>query len=500
MDAMSGLVMGFGVIMTPENLYWCLIGSILGTLLGVLPGIGPLVALSVLLPVTFGMPPVAAIAMLAAIFYGASYGGSISSILVNIPGDASSVVTAIEGNQMALNGRAGVALGMSAICSFIASTVTLIFLSFLSPVLAEFAVRMGPPEYAALVVLGLICTLMMIRGSILKGLIMLSFGAFVASVGIDVVTGTQRFAYGSINLISGFNLIAIVIGLFGVSEILMNIEQIFQNKLVKTKLRDLWPTKKDWKDSAMPIARGTGLGFGLGLIPGGGPITASFMSYAIEKRAAERKGHKFGTGRIEGVAGPESANNAAVSGGMIPLLSLGIPGNPVTAILLGALVIQGVQPGPMMIQQYPDVFWGVIASMYVGNVFLLLLNLPLVGLWVQLLRIPYVALFPTILLLAIVGSYAANKNIYDVWVMLGFGVLGYGLRKLEYDLAPLILAVVLGPLLEESLRQSMVMSPDGLMIFAHRPMSVTLLSLAVLVIGFSLYSRFNRRRPKCTTI
>jgi len=494
MESFAGLAMGFGVIMSPENLYWCLIGSILGTLLGVLPGIGPLVALSVLLPVTFGMPPVAAIAMLAAIFYGAAYGGSISSILVNIPGDASSVVTAIEGNRMALDGRAGVALGMSAICSFIASTVSLLGLSFLSPFLAEFAVRMGPPEYAALVVLGLICALMMNRGSTSKGLVMIALGAIIASVGIDVVTGMQRFAFGSVNLISGFNLIAIVIGLFGVSEILMNVERIIQNRPVKTRIRDLWPTRKDWRDSAMPITRGTGLGFGLGLIPGGGPITASFISYAIEKRVAERKGHAFGTGRIEGVAGPESANNAAVSGGMIPLLSLGIPGNPVTAILLGALVIQGVQPGPMLINQYPDVFWGVVASMYVGNVFLLILNLPLVGLWVQLLRIPYVALFPTILLLAVVGSYASNKNMYDVWVMLGFGVLGYVLRKLEYDLAPLILAVVLAPLLEQSLRQSMVMSPDGLMIFTQRPMSVTLLGVAALVIAVSAYSKFNRRR------
>lgn len=494
MESVAGLAMGFGVILAPENLYWCLIGSILGTLLGVLPGIGPLVALSVLLPVTFGMPPVAAIAMLAAIFYGAAYGGSISSILVNIPGDASSVVTAIEGNRMALDGRAGVALGMSAICSFIASTVSLLGLSFLSPFLAEFAVRMGPPEYAALVVLGLICALMMNRGSASKGLVMIALGAIIASVGIDVVTGMQRFAFGSVNLISGFDLIAIVIGLFGVSEILMNVERIIQNTPVKTKIRDLWPTRQDWKDSAMPITRGTGLGFGLGLIPGGGPITASFISYAIEKRAAERKGHAFGTGRIEGVAGPESANNAAVSGGMIPLLSLGIPGNPVTAILLGALVIQGVQPGPMLINQYPDVFWGVVASMYLGNVFLLILNLPLVGLWVQLLRIPYVALFPTILLLAVVGSYASNKNMYDVWVMLGFGVLGYVLRKLEYDLAPLILAVVLAPLLEQSLRQSMVMSPDGLMIFTQRPMSVTLLGVAGLVIAISAYSKYNGRR------
>lgn len=494
MEAIEGLTMGFGVLLVPENLYWCLVGSILGTLLGVLPGIGPLVALSVLLPITFGMPPVGAIAMLAAIFYGSSYGGSITSILVNIPGDASSVMTAIEGNRMARDGRAGVALGMSAICSFIASTAGLVVLTFLSPPLADLAVRMGPPEYAALVILGLICTLMIFQGSVLKGLVMMGFGAFIASVGMDVVTGTQRFAFGQVNLIAGFDLIAIVIGLFGVSEILFNVEQIVHQKPIRTRIRDLWPNLEDWRLSAWPIFRGTWLGFGLGLIPGGGPITASFLSYAIEKRTAARKGVKFGTGRIEGVAGPEAANNSAVSGGMIPLLSLGIPGNPVTAILLGALVIQGVQPGPMLINQYPDVFWGVVASMYVGNLFLLILNLPLVGIWVQLLRIPYLALFPTILLLAIVGSYAANKNMFDVWVMLGFGVLGYVLRKLHYDLAPLILAVVLAPLLEESLRQSMVMSPDGLAIFAQRPLAATLLAVAASVILLGVYSRLKQRR------
>ena len=496
MEALGQLAMGFGVVLTPENLYFCLLGSILGTLIGVLPGVGPLAALSVLLPVTFVMPPVAAIAMLAAIFYGAVYGGSIASILVNIPGDASAVITAIEGHKMALDGRAGVALGMSAIVSFIASTAGLLALTFLSPLLALYAVRLGPPEYAALVLLGFICALMMIRGSILKGLVMMALGAFVASVGIDIVTGMQRFAYGSVNLVAGFDLIAIVIGLFGVSEILMNAERIMASRPVRSRFRDLFPKREDWRLSLPPILRGTGLGFGLGLIPGGGPVTASFISYAIEKRVGEKQGKTFGTGRIEGVAGPESANNAAVSGGMIPLLSLGIPGNPVTAILLGALIIQGVQPGPTLITEHPEVFWGVVAAMYLGNVFLLLLNLPLVGLWVQLLRTPYVVLFPTILLLAIVGSYASNKNLFDVWVMLGFGVLGYLLRKLEYDLAPLILAVVLAPLLEESLRQSMVMSRSGILIFFERPMALGLLSVATLIILVSLYNRIKRRKTR----
>lgn len=492
MDAIAGMIQGFGVIMTPTNLMYCFIGSLIGTLIGVLPGVGPLAALSLLLPVTYGLSPVGAIAMLAAIFYGAMYGGSITSILVNIPGEAASVVTCLDGHQMARKGRAGAALGMAAIGSFIAGTVGLVLLTFLSPLLADFAVKLGAPEYAALVILGFICTLMMIQGSVLKGIVMMALGALLASVGIDVVTGTERFTFGTVNLVAGFDLIAIVIGLFGVSEILMNVEEAVKNNVLQSRIKKLLPTVKDWAESWKPILRGTGLGFGLGLVPGGGPVTASFLSYAIERRVAKNP-EEFGTGRIEGVAGPEAANNAAVAGGMIPLLSLGIPGNPVTALLLGALVIQGVQPGPTLIVQHPEIFWGVIASMYIGNVILLILNLPLVGLWVQLLRVPYTVLFPIILMLAIVGSYSANKNIYDLWVMLGFGVFGYALRKFGYELAPLILAFVLAPLLEQSIRQAMVMSPDGAMIFLNRPMSLGLLGVAAVVIAVSIISRMKRR-------
>lgn len=493
MEAFAGMAQGFAVIMTAENLMYCFIGSLIGTLIGVLPGVGPLAALSLLLPVTYGLNPVGAIAMLAAIFYGAMYGGSITSILVNIPGEAASVVTCLDGHQMAKRGRAGAALGMSAIASFIAGTGALVVLTFLSPVLAEFAVQLGAPEYAALVILGLICTLMMIQGSVIKGVTMIALGALIASVGIDVVTGTERFTFGTVNLVAGFDLIAIVIGLFGVSEIIMNIEQSLKNNIIQSRIKNLLPTVQDWVDSWKPILRGTGLGFGLGLIPGGGPVTASFLSYAMERRMAKRP-QEFGTGRIEGVAGPEAANNAAVAGGMIPLLSLGIPGNPVTALLLGALIIQGVQPGPMLIVQHADIFWGVVASMYVGNVILLILNLPLVGLWVQLLRVPYTILFPTILLLAIVGSYSSNKNIFDLWVMLGFGVFGYVFRKFGYEMAPLILALVLAPLLEQSIRQAMVMSPDGAMIFFTRPMSLALLGVAAIVIALSIISRLKRRK------
>lgn len=421
--------------------------------------------------------------MLSAIFYGSMYGGSITSILVNIPGEAASVVTCLDGHAMARQGRAGPALGMAALGSFIAGTLGIVVLTFFSPALSVFAIRLGPPEYCALMVLGLACTILMIEGSAFKGMIMVGLGAGFATQGMDVVSGEFRFTFNSIDLTAGIELIAVVIGLFGVSEILTNVEKSEGGIAVKTKLRNLWPSAKDWAASWAPILRGSGLGFAVGLVPGGGPVTASFLSYALERRVA-RDPSGFGQGRIEGVAGPEAANNAAVSSGMIPLLSLGIPGNAVTALLMGALIINGVQPGPMLIVENPQIFWGVVASLYVGNVFLLILNLPLVGLWVQLLRVPYSVLFPTIVLLAMVGTYSANRNIFDLWVMLGFGVLGWFLRKLDYELAPLVLAFVLAPLLEQSLRQSMVMSADGAWIFLARPVAATLLGLSAILLIF----------------
>jgi putative tricarboxylic transport membrane protein len=415
-------------------------------MVGVLPGLGPLAALALLLPVTFTLSPIAGLAMLAAIFYGAMYGGSTTSILVNIPGEAASVITCLDGHQMALQGRAGAALGMAALGSFIAGTLSLVVLTFFAPALAAIAIRFGPPENFGLMALGLVCTLFMITGSKLKGLLMIALGFLLSSVGMDMVNGNERFTFGMTNLTAGVELLAVVIGLFGISEILLNVERIVQNTLVAERIKKLLPTWSDWKASFAPILRGSGLGFILGIVPGGGPITASFMSYAMERRIA-REPERFGKGAIEGVAGPESANNAAVAGSMIPLLSLGIPSNPITALLLGALIIQGIQPGPLFITQRPDLFWGVVAAMYIGNVMLLVLNLPLIGLWVQMLRIPYRFLFPIIVLLAMVGTYSANKNVFDIWVMLGFGVLGWLLRKLEYDIAPFVLAFVLAPLL-----------------------------------------------------
>lgn len=488
MEAIQGLAGGLGTVLTGGNLYYCFIGSLVGTLIGVLPGIGPLAAMSLLLPLTVALTPVASISMLAALFYGAMYGGSTTSILVRIPGEAASVVTCLDGHEMAKKGRAGAALGMSAIGSFIAGTLSLVVLTFFSPLLSEAALSFGPPENAALMLLGLVCTILLIEGSSLKGLVMIGLGALLASIGMDVVTGTERFTFTSVNLVAGIDLVALVIGLFGISEILANVETRIRTQIVGGRIGPLMPTRQDWRESLSPILRGSGLGFVLGLIPGGGPVTASFMSYAMEKRLSSHP-ERFGTGEIAGVAGPESANNSAVSAGMIPLLSLGLPGNAVTALLMGALVIQGVQPGPLFILQKPDVFWGVVASMYVGNVFLLILNLPLIGLWVQLLRVPYYMLFPVILLLAVVGSYSANKNFFDLWVMLGFGVLGYVLRKLRYEMAPLVLAFVLAPLLEQALRQSMVMSPDGAAIFLTRPLSLGLLALVAALVAYMLFSR-----------
>ena len=482
MDALAGLQVGFSVILTPANLYYCFLGSLIGTLVGVLPGLGPLGALALLLPVTFTLPPVAGMAMLASIFYGAMYGGSTTSVLVNIPGEAASVVTCLDGHQMARQGRAGAALGIAAMGSFIAGTLSLVVLTFFAPALSAVAIKFGPPENFGLMVLGLVCTLFMITGSTLKGVLMIALGFLAAAIGIDVVNGKERFTFGSVNLMAGVELLAVVIGLFGVTEILLNVESMLRNSVITDRVRGLWPTAADWRASWKPILRGSGLGFLLGIVPGGGPVTAAFMSYALERRVA-RDPRRFGKGAIEGVAGPESANNAAVAGSMIPLLSLGIPSNPVTAILLGALIIQGIQPGPLFISQQPDLFWGVVAAMYVGNVFLLLLNLPLIGLWVQLLRIPYRILFPIVVLLAVVGTYSANKNVFDLWVMLGFGIAGYVLRKLEYELAPFVLAFVLAPLLEQSLRQSLVMSSEGAIIFVTRPVTALLLVVSAVLVA-----------------
>jgi putative tricarboxylic transport membrane protein len=493
MDILQNMYLGFSVTLAPINLFYCFMGCLVGTLIGVLPGIGPIATISLLLPITFKLNPVSSIIMLSGIFYGAMYGGSTTSVLVNIPGEAASVVTCLDGHQMAKQGRAGAALGIAAIGSFIAGTISTLGLNLFSPLLVTAALEFGPPEYFSLMTLAFVVTLFMISGSKLKGLAMIVLGLFVSCIGMDVVNGQQRFTFGIFQLVNGFDLVPVVMGVFGVSEILINMEETLVREIFTDKIKGIWPNLRDLKDSALPIFRGSGLGFVLGLLPGAGVVTSSFVSYAVERKLS-RHPEKFGKGAIEGVAGPESANNAAVAGAMIPLLSLGIPGNPTTAILMGALIIHGVQPGPMLISRNPEIFWGVIASFYVGNVMLLILNLPLIGIWVQLLKIPYRILFPLILLFCVIGTYSTNLNISDIWVMIGFSAIGFFLRKREYELAPFILAFVLGPLFEQSLRQSLLLSYQNPMTFITRPISAVLLAMSLILLIFILWENVCKRR------
>src|SRR5687767_11067727 len=475
------------------NLLACFTGVFVGTLIGVLPGIGPVATMSLLLPVTFAMSPTAAIIMMAGIYYGAMYGGSTTSILVNIPGEAASVVTCLDGYRMARQGRAGAALGIAAFGSFIAGTASVIGIMLLAPPLARIALSFGPPEIFALLLIGFTMVTWLASGSKLKAVAMALLGLFLGTVGLDPINATPRFTFGTLTLSDGLGLVPIIMGIFGVAEVLINIEAGIRQDVFRPAIRGLLPSRQDWRDSAAPIARGSALGFFLGILPGIGAIIPTFISYALERRVS-RHPERFGTGVIEGVAGPEAANNAATGGSMIPLLTLGIAPNVVMAVLLGAFLIQGLSPGPLLIREHPDVFWGVIASMYVGNVMLLVLNLPLIGLWVQLLRVPYAILFPLVLLFSLIGVYAVAGNIWDLVIMLVFGALGYAMRKLAYEPAPLILAFVLGKLAEESIRQSLLMSRGTFVILVERPLAGALLAVAVLLmVGPVLMGRVRGR-------
>ena len=480
MDVMHNMLFGFQVALQPINLMYCFMGTLIGTLVGVLPGLGPAAAIALLLPSTFHTTPVSATIMLAGIYYGAMYGGSTTSILVNIPGEAASVVTCLDGHQMALKGRAGPALGIAAFGSFIAGTFGVIALSITGPLLSGVALRFGPPEYFAMMIVGITVLTYLSSGSMLKSLLMAAVGLILGGVGMDAISGKYRFTYGLQVLADGVGLVPVVMGLFGITEVLENLETEIKRDIVATKFKNLFPTLQDWKDSAGPIGRGTILGFFLGLVPGGGAIIASFASYAIEKKVAKHP-EEFGHGAIQGVAGPESANNSAASGNFIPLLTLGIPCNAVMAILLGALMIHGLQPGPLLMVKAPDLFWGTIVSMYIGNVMLLVLNLPLIGLWVKVLKVPYYLLYPLILLFCLIGAYSLNNSVGDVVVMLVFGVVGYLMRKFRYDGAPLVLALVLGPMLEEAFRQSLMLSKGDFSIFISRPLSLAFLVVAALL-------------------
>ena len=489
---MEGLLHGFATVIAPANLMFCFLGALVGTLVGVLPGLGPTASIAMLLPLTIGLDPVAAIIMIAGIYYGASYGGSTTAILVNIPGEAQSVVTCIDGYRMAQNGRAGAAIGISAIGSFIAGTLGAVAIGLVSLPLIEFAIRFGPPEYFALMLLGFVVLLVLARGSVVKSLVMILAGLMLATIGQDVITGEMRYAFGVPELVDGISIVTIAMGIFGMGEVLYNLEDLSRRRVQHVPLRELLPDRDEWRRSTMPIARGSVLGFLVGLLPGGGATLASFVSYALEKKLA-RDPSRFGRGAIEGVAGPEAANNAGASGSFIPLLTFGLPGNPVTAILLGALVLYGVTPGPLMIRDNPEIFWGVVASMYVGNVMLLLLNLPLVGLWVQLLRVPYRLLFPPLVLFMLVGSYSINNSLFDVGALLVFGLIGYGLRKLDFEPAPLILAFVLGGPIETNLRQSLMMGHGQWDFIAGRPIASTILLVTLAIAVLPMFASVRRR-------
>jgi putative tricarboxylic transport membrane protein len=491
LETFQNLGLGFSVALAPGVLWYGFIGCLVGTLVGVLPGVGPLAGISLLLPVTYGLDATRALVMLAGIYYGAMYGGSTTSILMRIPGEAASVMTCIDGYAMARKGRAGPALAIAAVGSYVAGTVSVLALMFLAPLLAAFALRFGPPEYFALLLLGLLVLAYMNTGSMLKGLAMAGLGLLLGMIGIDQMSGYFRFAYGVTELGDGIGVVPVAVGLFGLAEILLTAGQARPPDVIRPRLRELLPSRQEWRDAHGPIWRGTGLGFLIGIIPGSAHVISTFVSYAIEKKVSKRP-EEFGKGAVAGVAGPEAANNAATSGAFVPMLALGVPGAPVAALLLAAMMVHGVTPGPLLIQQDPRLFWGFIASMYVGNVILLILNLPLVGLFVNVLRVPYPVLYPIVLVSSVLGVYAVNRSLVDVWIMLAMGVLGYVLRKLDFETAPIVLGLVLAPMVELSLRQSLAMSGGSYAVFVTRPISVVLLAAGLLLVILALRPLISR--------
>ncbi len=493
MEALNHFLYGISIALQPINIFYCFFGTLFGTLTGVLPGFGPVAAISLLMPVTYYIRPTSVLIMLAGIYYGAQYGGSTTSILINIPGESSSVVTCLDGYQMAMQGRAGPALGIAAFGSFIAGILAMIGLILLAPPLAEMALKFGPPEYVSLIILGLSMVSLLSTGSTIKALIMAALGLFLGTIGMDPMLGQLRFTYGLLVLSDGVGLIPVVMGLFGISEVLLNLEQgMSTSTILKTKIKNILPSAKDWMEAKWAIVRGALIGFFLGCLPGGGAMLSSFVSYTVEKKVS-RNPEKFGHGAIEGVAAPESANNAAAQSAFVPLLTLGLPSNPVTAIMLGAIMIHGLTPGPLLMIQSPDLFWGVISSMIVGNGMLLVLNLPLIPMWIKFLKVPYSYLFPFILIFCIVGAYTVSNNISDATVMLIFGLLGFFLRKLDYEPAPLVLALVLGPMFERAMGQSLRMSYGSPWVFFTRPISLGLLITVALFFIIPYLTRFKQK-------
>jgi putative tricarboxylic transport membrane protein len=496
MELIANLSLGLGVALTPANLLYCLVGVFLGTLIGVLPGLGPTATISMLLPITFVLPPVSALIMLAGIYYGSQYGGSTTSILINLPGEAASVVTTLDGYQMALQGRAGVALTTAAIGSFFAGTVATFLLALFAPPLAEMALKFGPADYFSLMVLGLVASVVLAHGSLLHAIGMVIIGLLLGLVGSDVTSGGQRFTFGLPQLADGIGFVVVAMGMFGLSEIIRNLEQgDDRSGRVTKKITSLMPTRKDWKRMIAPILRGTAIGSALGILPGSGSILGSFAAYSLEKKVSKYR-NQFGKGAIEGVAAPESANNAGAQTSFIPMLTLGIPSNPVMALMVGAMIIQGIQPGPSVISEQPALFWGIIVSMWIGNLFLVILNLPMIGLWVRIIMVPYQFLYPAILAFCAIGVFSLNNSVFDIYLMALFGLLGYGFSKLDCEPAPMLLAFILGPLMEEYLRRAMLMSRGDPMVFLRRPISATLLVMALLALLVIFIPAFSKTREE----
>jgi putative tricarboxylic transport membrane protein len=491
---LSPVLDGFAVAVAPTNLLYCLIGVVIGMLIGVLPGLGPAATIAILLPVTFGLEPVTAIIMLAGIFYGAQYGGTITSVLLRLPGEASSVVTVFDGHALARQGKAGTALGIAAVGSFIGGTVSILALTLVAPFVAGFALDFGPPEYTALALLGILLIAAISSGSHLKALIAATVGLLLATVGRDSFTGAERFTFDNLSLADGLDFVPIAMGLFGLGEILYNLEDRHNSAKRPAAVGNIWPSRKDLRQSTGAIGRGSLIGFVLGILPGGGAVLSSMAAYAIEKRRS-RHPERFGNGAIEGVAAPETANNAAATSSFIPLLSLGIPANATMAVIFGALLIHGVTPGPQLVTQEPELFWGLVNSMYVGNILLLIMSMPLVGLFVRILRVRAAILAPITVLITLIGAYTVHNSVFDIGLVIAFGVIGYVMKKLGFEPGPLVLAFVLGSLLESSLRRSLLMFDGNPVHFLTRPISGTLLAIFMAVALFPLARRFFRRPP-----
>jgi TctA family transporter len=495
MELLDHLLLGFQTAGTLSNLLYCFIGVFLGTAIGVLPGLGPTATIAMLLPVTFVLPPVTALIMLAGIYYGSQYGGSTTSILVNLPGEAASVVTTLDGYQMAKQGRAGAALAASAIGSFFAGTVATFLIAAFGPPLAAVALQFGPAEFFSLMVLGLVASVVLAQGSLLHAIGIVVLGLLLGLIGADVNSGTQRFTFGMYELADGIGFVTVAMGMFGLGEIIRNLENEAGRSVMLTKITGLWPTREDLKRMVAPILRGTAIGSALGILPGSGSILGSFAAYSIEKKISKNRA-EFGKGAIEGVAAPEAANNAGAQTSFIPLLTLGIPSNPVSALMVGAMIVHGIQPGPSVINEQPALFWGMIVSMWIGNLFLVILNYPLIGMWVRMIMIPYHLLYPGILVFCAIGVFSLRNATFDVYLMALFGIVGYVFSKLGAEPAPMLLAFILGPLMEEYLRRAMLLSRGNPWVFVERPISATLLALAALAMLSVLLPSFSKTRKE----